>query len=182
MQFRPFKTFMQKQIQNFCQCRECLNIISLPGKLSRCWDQERSSFLRVHAQNPTHHPWKMYHFNRIWLKLQFLTSHRFPAYLKEIRTFNNLKVFLSRASMTQKQIQKHIPIQMQMLQRSFKFLISDIFQNSFKKGRSDPEFLNWRNPIPGIMQTMEIFPCRHLLEKELYNYMASSIHSFKVQH
>ena len=46
--------------------------------------------------------------------------------LQEIRTFRLPQKFLSRASVTQKQIQKPPPMQKQVIQRSFKFLISEM--------------------------------------------------------
>ena len=55
-----------------------------------------------------------------------LPSYRFPIDLQEIRTFNNLQMFLSRASVTQKQIQKPPSMQIQVIQRNFKFLISEM--------------------------------------------------------
>ena len=42
------------------------------------------------------------------VKLQLLMPYRFSSNLQEIRTFKDLKMFLYRASVTQKQIQKHI--------------------------------------------------------------------------
>ena len=93
---------------------------------SRCSVLQRSKFLPVQVQNSVQTQQKSYLCGRIRPNPSVLPYYRFPSNLQEIRTFRNLQTFLSRASVTQKQIQKPPPMQIQVIQRSFKFLISEM--------------------------------------------------------
>ena len=133
--FKTFMTFIQKVIQNFCSCKECHNLKFLSEKPSRCcFLQTRHSF---HVQALIHMQmlWKCSLFGRIWPNLQFLMSYRFSINLQEIWTSRDLKMFPFRAFVIQKQIRKDIPWNIELFQRSFKLLISEMFQNFSKERR-----------------------------------------------
>ena len=124
--FRTFKTFIQRLIQNFRPRKECHNLKFLSEKPSRRSVLQRSKFPPVQVRNCMQSQWKSSLYGRNRPIPPVLPSYRFPSNLKEIRTFRILQMFLSRASVTQKQIQKPPPMQIQVIQRSFKFLLSEM--------------------------------------------------------
>ena len=87
---------------------------------------KEDKFLPVQVRNCMQSQWKSSLYGRVRPNPPVLPSYRFPSNLKEIRTFRILQKFLSRASVTQKQIQKPPSMQIQVIQRNFKFLISEM--------------------------------------------------------
>ena len=124
--FKTFKTFIQKPFQKLPSRKEWQNLKFLSENPSRRSVLQRDKFLPVQVRNCMQTQWKSSLCSRIRLNLPVLPSYRFPSNLKEIRTFRILQKFLSRASVTQKQIQKPPPMQKQVIQRNFKFLISEM--------------------------------------------------------
>ena len=103
--FRTFRTFIQKLIQNFCPHKEWHNLKFLWEKPSRRLILQRSRFLQIQARNCMQTQWKDSLSGRIRTNPPVFPYYRFLRDLQEIQTFNNLKMFLSRAFLTQKQIQ-----------------------------------------------------------------------------
>ena len=124
--FKTFKTFIQKPIQKLPSRKEWQNLKFLSENPSRRSVLQRSKFLPVQVRNCMQSQWKSSLYGRVRPNPPVLPSYRFPSNLKEIRTFRILQMFLSRASVTQKQIQKPPPMQIQVIQRNFKFLISEM--------------------------------------------------------